>query len=84
MGFKKCSIESLACSAVSAAVDLNLKLIVVLTRRGIICSFLSKYRPPCKVLAATDCQLACQQTQTMRGIESMFIEAPEKLLEDQK
>lgn len=35
-------------------------------------------------MAATDHQLAHQQTQTMRGIESMYIEPPKKLHEDER
>jgi len=45
--------EGVAASAVSASIDLNLDLIVVLTDTGRIATNVSKYRPSIKILAAS-------------------------------
>jgi len=45
--------EGVAASAISASIDLNLDLIVVLTDTGSIARSVAKYRPSVKILAAS-------------------------------
>jgi pyruvate kinase len=45
--------EAVASACVQAVLDLDLPLIIVLTEGGKLARVVSKYRPPCKILACS-------------------------------
>lgn len=45
--------ESVASAAVKTVLDVDAKLIVVLTNRGQSARMIAKYRPPCPIIAVT-------------------------------
>lgn len=53
LGNNVCTAEAVASAAVSATLDLGLKLIVVLTDNGKIAQFVAKYRPAVTIFAAS-------------------------------
>lgn len=60
--------EGVASSAVSAANDLNLDLIVVLTDTGSLARLVAKYRPSIKILAASVNAHVVRQMSASRGV----------------
>lgn len=60
--------EGVASSAVSAANDLNLDLIVVLTDTGSLARLVAKYRPSIKILAASVNSHVVRQLNASRGV----------------
>jgi len=60
--------EGVASSAVSAANDLNLNLIIVLTDTGSLARLVAKYRPAVKILAASVNGQVVRQMSASRGV----------------
>jgi len=68
--------ESVASSAVKTAIDLNAKLIVVLTESGTTARLVAKYRPSQPIFViTTDPQVARQCNSYIRGAKSQVIES---------
>ena len=65
--------EGVAASACSAALDLDLDLIVVFTDNGRLARLVAKYRPAVKILAASVNAQVVRQTNTIRGVKGFKI-----------
>ena len=65
--------EAVASAAVSAQLDLGLKLIIVLTDNGKIAQLTAKYRPAVRILAASTNDTVFRQFSTIRGVEGLKI-----------
>ena len=65
--------EAVASAAVSAQLDLGLKLIIVLTDNGKIAQLTAKYRPAVRILAASTNDTVFRQFSTIRGVDGLKI-----------
>lgn len=63
--------EAVAASAVSAQLDLGLRLIIVITDNGKIAQLTAKYRPAVPIFAATANQTVYNQFATIRGVQGL-------------
>ena len=71
--------ESVASSAVSAAIDVEAKLIVILSDTGRMAGYVSKFRPPVSSLVLTpDVTIARQTHGMMLGMHSILVDSLEK------
>eukprot|EP00951_Prasinocladus_malaysianus_P047527 scaffold650836_cov46-Prasinocladus_malaysianus.AAC.1 len=61
-------------AAVRCAIDERASLMVVVTTSGNAVRFVSKYRPPMPVLAATADPRVCRQSFIYRGITPLLLE----------
>ena len=66
--------EAVASSAVSAQLDLGLKLIIVITENGKIAQLTAKYRPAVPIFAATANQTVYNQFNTIRGVQGLKLQ----------
>eukprot|EP00191_Tetraselmis_sp_GSL018_P015812 CAMPEP_0177589708 /NCGR_PEP_ID=MMETSP0419_2-20121207/6969_1 /TAXON_ID=582737 /ORGANISM="Tetraselmis sp., Strain GSL018" /LENGTH=471 /DNA_ID=CAMNT_0019080123 /DNA_START=353 /DNA_END=1766 /DNA_ORIENTATION=- len=66
--------ESICAAAVRCAMDEKAALIVVFTTSGLAPQFVSKYRPPMPVLAATADPVIARQSYMLRGITPLLLE----------
>ncbi|KAJ4533663.1 Pyruvate kinase, variant 2 [Exophiala dermatitidis] len=62
------TVEAIACSAVSASMELNAGAIVVLTTSGHSARLLSKYRPVCPIIMVTRNATASRYAHLYRGV----------------
>jgi pyruvate kinase len=65
--------EAVASAAVSAVLDLNIDLVIVLTDTGAIARLISKYRPPTHILACSVVSSVVRQMSTTRGVTGFKI-----------
>ena len=66
--------EAIASSAVSTVLDLDLDLIIVMTETGSIARLVSKYRPPCPILACCVNIDIIKNLQCVRGVSGHKIQ----------
>jgi len=69
-------MESVACSAVNAALESNAGAIVVLTTSGFSARLIAKYRPSCPIIAVTRHGHTARIMHLSRGCHPLFYEKP--------
>lgn len=71
--------ESVSSSAVKSALDVNAKLIIVMTQTGKMANYVAKFRPPVSVLMMTPMQSAARQgSAILAGVHSVAVDSLEK------
>jgi len=66
-------VESVCAAAVRCALDEQASMIVVVTTSGAAARYVSKYRPPMPVLAATHSPMVARQSYMLRGITPLLL-----------
>lgn len=66
-------VETLASAAVHAAFEVNAGVIVAVTNTGRTAQLLSKYRPHCPILCATNDEAVARQLQMYRGLHAVMV-----------
>ena len=78
--------ESMSSSAVKTALDINAKLIVVLSETGRMANYIAKFRPPVSVLMMTPSESAARQSSgLLAGMHSVHVDSldnAEQLMEE--
>lgn len=71
--------NSMASSAVKTALDINAKLIVVLSETGRMANYVSKFRPPVSVLMMTPQEISARQASgLLAGMHSLAVDSLDK------
>lgn len=74
--------ESMSSSAVKTALDINAKLIVVLSETGRMANYVSKFRPPVSVLMMTPKESAARQASgLLAGMHSVAVDKLDNAME---
>jgi pyruvate kinase len=70
--------ESLASSAVKTAIDVNAKLVVVLSETGTTARYVAKFRPPCHIICLTPDECVSRQSGgVLAGCHSFLVDSLE-------